>query len=284
MGHWIDGVFFDSDDEEVDDVWRTRRDEIMVVVSAIEEFANMPWFARTWTAQEFALSSASTFHCGVHALSGATFLECGWHLFTHSGSYYYEADLLMLLQIQIDGFFQSTNHIKLLRIYRLSFLEVLAGFHSRNATDPRDKLYGLLGLAVEHSARSIQPDYAKTVEEVYESFVILTLEDTGDLDVLSHTFRDRTPDFDLPLFVPDWTLDLAYLDSPGLMLAIETRQEALEAYNASRSLRVDYQARPGVPSVRGRIVDVVESVATETYLDRMKKWVDGCGSLTAWLD
>jgi hypothetical protein len=48
------------------------------------------------------------------------------------------------------------------------------------ATDPRDKVYGLLGLPALKSLR-IKPDYSLTIEEVYTQFSNAVLDQRGEV-------------------------------------------------------------------------------------------------------
>jgi hypothetical protein len=75
-----------------------------------------------------------------------------------------------------------------------------------NATDPRDKVYGLLGLSKHHKIKALRPNYHLSVVDVYaqaavaltqlgEPEVVLTLAGIG--------FSRKFPG--LPSWVPDWT-------------------------------------------------------------------------------
>ncbi|KAK8029563.1 hypothetical protein PG993_010854 [Apiospora rasikravindrae] len=87
-----------------------------------------------------------------------------------------------------------------------SLLELLCLSRSNLATDPRDKVYGLLGLADDDMSRSIVPDYspvntaAKLFTDVASKLVLSGF--AGDL--LHHAGVDQTIT-DLPSWVPDWT-------------------------------------------------------------------------------
>ena len=71
-----------------------------------------------------------------------------------------------------------------------------------SATDPRDKVYGLLGLMDESVAGLIKPDYTSTVAGVYRSFALAVIKGTGSLDTLRHCpSTDRSL---FPSWVPDW--------------------------------------------------------------------------------
>ena len=69
-----------------------------------------------------------------------------------------------------------------------------------NCTDPRDKIFAVLGLA---QALFLQPDYNSSVEDVYVQTTQFLLVALGNLDILccvSHPKRIPT----LPSWVPDW--------------------------------------------------------------------------------
>ncbi|KAK7959369.1 uncharacterized protein PG986_004223 [Apiospora aurea] len=87
-----------------------------------------------------------------------------------------------------------------------SLLELLCLSRSNLATDPRDKVYGLLGLTDDDISRSIVPDYspantaARLFTDVASKLVLSGF--TGDL--LHHAGVDQTIP-GLPSWVPDWT-------------------------------------------------------------------------------
>ncbi|KUJ08710.1 uncharacterized protein LY89DRAFT_741557 [Mollisia scopiformis] len=92
-----------------------------------------------------------------------------------------------------------------------------------NATDPRDKIYGLLGLMHEADRKSIllQPDYSKSVVQVYGDAIrqmIRENEDDGatNLNEAFHSierFEDEVMDF--PSWIPRW-------DRPAMLKQVRT--------------------------------------------------------------
>jgi hypothetical protein len=70
------------------------------------------------------------------------------------------------------------------------------------ATDPRDKVYALLG-TVKHNG-SIVPNYEKTKAEVFIQTVRALIGEYEHLDILSNCqYRQRRPG--IPSWVPDWS-------------------------------------------------------------------------------
>lgn len=71
-------------------------------------------------------------------------------------------------------------------------------------TDPRDKVYALLGLLPAWITAEIEPDYCKSKEEVYMELAMALLKDCVRLDeVLSWCVLSVQET--LPSWVPDWT-------------------------------------------------------------------------------
>jgi hypothetical protein len=91
---------------------------------------------------------------------------------------------------------------------------LLSAFHPFRATDPRDKVYSLLGLAVDRDELDLPFDYTLDVEDLYVTTAgrILTYDPTAD--IFAHCLGTKT--LRLPSWVPDWscwtygTLGVAY--------------------------------------------------------------------------
>ena len=77
------------------------------------------------------------------------------------------------------------------------------------ASDPRDKIYGLLGLAADRDQLKefgVQPDYIKSCQEVYLSVTSSMLRQ-GHISVLCLNSFPKTQ-IGLPSWVPDWSRPL----------------------------------------------------------------------------
>lgn len=109
------------------------------------------------------------------------------------------------------------------------------------ATNPRDKIYGLLGLASVGSNRTaVKVDYSQRVENCYRAAVLDMIRASGSLEILQLCRKppglraqDRDEDFDLPSWVPDLSLDtsdfqaatnLSWLSPFGLQSAVGMKE------------------------------------------------------------
>jgi hypothetical protein len=142
--------------------------------------------------------------------------------------------------------------------FKLSNL--LWSFKNRSATDPRDKIYGLLGLLSDHE---VQVDYSKSSKDIYVSFFSSCLLEDGGLD----WFRWMTGECHEPkkLCLPSWVPDFG----PRAMIPISSflpnpvRGELQRAFLAAGSDRsrsfstIQFEDDHRTLVLRGRSFDVV---------------------------
>ncbi|KAF1911339.1 hypothetical protein BDU57DRAFT_543229 [Ampelomyces quisqualis] len=84
------------------------------------------------------------------------------------------------------------------------------GHQHLDSTDPRDKIFGLLGLAEdkeELEALDIFPDYRRSKEEVYMATMAALLQQ-GHVSILSLCHIHEMPS-DLPSWAPDWSMPMS---------------------------------------------------------------------------
>jgi hypothetical protein len=124
--------------------------------------------------------------------------------------------------------------------------ELLIIYRKMLATDPKDKIYGLLGFVMDF--RGLQPDYSKSIKEIYCAATLRLMRGTADLSYLSQACSSNP---DLPSWVPDYSKPC-----PWDMLAIVDRA-GWAASSASFCFDMD---KDGHLMVRGLIFDRVASV------------------------
>lgn len=78
--------------------------------------------------------------------------------------------------------------------------------NSVGATDPRDRVYALLGIANDDAAKDIVADYTLSCEQAFIMTARVLLRHGHD-DILS-LCRQRRACTDLPSWAPDWSADL----------------------------------------------------------------------------
>jgi hypothetical protein len=71
-----------------------------------------------------------------------------------------------------------------------------------SCSDPRDKIYGVLGLASDNAVLQICPDYTKSPREVLTDTARRIIQSNRVLDLLNHVEYPKA--IDVPSWVPDW--------------------------------------------------------------------------------
>ncbi|KAM0541958.1 hypothetical protein ACHAPJ_013020 [Fusarium lateritium] len=176
-----------------------------------------PWWSRMWTVQEITLAPSAIIMCGNLAASSLdvqqTCAKISMQILNHA----FEND-----DIDTSG---ETNavlddpdgsiSIAKLRLFRKSNmtndLGALLQLHRwLRATDPRDKVYGCLGIAA--STYDIKPDYTISTVECYTRAAFNIISGSRSLELFSALRRPsclETSLTGLPSWVPDWSYDFS---------------------------------------------------------------------------
>lgn len=227
---------------------------------SVRSFMTRSWWTRIWTAQEWILATSSTFQSGHYLLQGEVLLRCLEHCRRHVKSTH-------CCPMQLDSNFlfnlaDSLQPISALESVRQSYIREdfsysLGFLRTRQATDPRDKVYGVLALAAARYTGLLRADYTLPIEKIYEQLTIALIERTRRLDIFSHIVPNQTRNFALPSYVPDWTID------PGKEYSSDwtERFRCLSKYNACASQPADFTVAPGALRIRGLVVDTIATMA-----------------------
>ncbi|KAJ4253750.1 hypothetical protein NW762_010144 [Fusarium torreyae] len=151
---------------------------------------------RLWVMQELSLAPQVTLMCSEAELnwdSLAAFFKDepyfdAFHTSrSHAQFYYYQfSDIFIPSKLIEDQRRLSSGAIGE-RSSRLT--DVLTRFRAMESTDPRDKIYGLLGLVTEN--HGIEVDYSKPLNKVYEEVTLSLINMSGELDVLCQSLFER---------------------------------------------------------------------------------------------
>ena len=164
---------------------------------AVSKFYRNAWFTRIWIVQEVAFAPA-IMYIGTHEVSWICVAAAAkWFL---AKSYTYVVD-------------DASRYRQAWLIYYLHLIKPtlplsrLLGFVKSNATDPRDKVFALLSFLSEESRSSpyLQPDYTKSVTEVYTDAIRYIIQQNSPGDGLSNlwaTFGEPSSEVDETF--PSW--------------------------------------------------------------------------------
>ncbi|PVH71430.1 hypothetical protein DL98DRAFT_596981 [Cadophora sp. DSE1049] len=184
------------------------------------------WFERVWIIQEFGLSSDPTFIIGKQHVPKATFLDGIMWLF-YSGY----SDGIPKMRLAIAQACQVMRCAPRTSDMRWPLLRLLGDARTFNATDPRDKILGVLGLSEEGNETSmcplLRPDYKKTLVQVLSDATRHFLEcrhgdgsQDGKLAVFSYVIH--TKKYVLDSKYPSWILRC---DKQATVVDLSSRKE-----------------------------------------------------------
>ncbi|KAK5988898.1 Heterokaryon incompatibility 6-like protein [Cladobotryum mycophilum] len=163
------------------------------LIQALEKFFRRPWFTRVWVIQEVILSSNGIAYCGDKKLS--------WSAVKNFNALNINDKWLPTLPFVASASKKSLTENDV----EASMLKTLVQTRHCGATDPRDKVYGLLPLLHSFDKQlHLTPRYEDSVAEVYTACAIALISRCG-FEILCSVQGGSSID-GLPSWVPDWSL------------------------------------------------------------------------------
>jgi hypothetical protein len=163
----------------------------------LSDLFNMRYFHRVWVIQEIANAKSAIIHYGGDAV--------GWSVL--------EEERLKTLAIH-DNVPKWISSIYLGQDYTICNLsDLLFSTTSSKASDPRDKVFALLGLINDTTEFGLIADYSLTLEEVQVGVSAFVIIHGDDCSILTSA---RGIDSNYPARVPSWvpTWDRRYRSTP----------------------------------------------------------------------
>lgn len=218
-----------------------------VILDALKKLYLRPYFHRIWVVQETTAQFYSTVVMWGDRATKLEYLKKLSKSMILAASYL-EDSLYQALSLQNNACFSLVESFGQNRpadmedmARRLSHL--LSATGDRNATDRRDRMYGLLGLLGIPGTdlpSILKPSYEKPLEQVYYDYTRWLLEHTSDVTLIEGLPIERT-------WAPSWVTDLNHpsagnFDAMGLPYISSTksgfRQPPLKFSNHGRTLHI----------------------------------------------
>ena len=240
---------------------------------AVARLLRRPWFTRLWVFQEVVVPKSVQFSCGEHVctleeLFGASYL-LPWDYLDHVHGR--STNDLVYIYRSFYFYNQPGTLLSMLTLMRLNFV----------CSDPKDRVYGVLGIPTTHGGNQIIVDYSKSTHEIYTETARTIIETSGSLKLLE-TLDPGSSGWipETPSWVPDWNIRSTY-GSVGT---------ATDNFKADRNRRhqTDETDAFGNLTVKGRVVDSVQSLITNGYeikstqvqwLDWVEEVLERCSSM-----
>jgi hypothetical protein len=130
----------------------------------ILSFAGWKFYSANLLSQEIWSASIAVVICGIHQIP--------WEIFSRATSVILACSFLWKkVHFNRVSVLWKIHHLKVYRLFPVNptLSHLISAFIETLATDPRDHIYGLLGMLPPNShATKIEVDYRKTAEEVFQ--------------------------------------------------------------------------------------------------------------------
>ena len=171
---------------------------------------NLAYWTRIWIVQEIILPPSATVVFGSINCPWDVVAQAGMIFENHANSCCLEvcSNFSAELKEVISTFSFKIRALEMIRLHRsigteLDLAWILRQNFHRNASDNRDKVYGVLGLVSSpRDVGSVIPDYKKTVREVYEDVTMSIINSTASLSILT---GEATRNAQFPSWAADWS-------------------------------------------------------------------------------
>lgn len=179
----------------------------------VRQFMNSQWWQRVWVVQEATVSSQVVIQYGnvripwpMLATAAGVCDKLGWgrHDVGSESFLGIEREYAKVLPPFARQVFEIERSRREWKTKKgTGLLSLLQEFSGRKATDDRDKVFALLGLAGD--IRSIKPNYSLSTVQVYRRTVIDLINQSGSLIALSGDMK-RKNSRGIPSWIPDWSV------------------------------------------------------------------------------
>ncbi|CAF9935375.1 hypothetical protein IMSHALPRED_010205 [Imshaugia aleurites] len=213
---------------------------------ALRSLLKRPWFRRIWVFQEVVVAKRVFLSCGHCSIDFQDFapiihwmMYCEAHIILHHRDEPTERG-------HLDSDRSTSGLTNLSKMhetrYNLNFEHKLVRLEdhlcepvSWEASDPRDWVYGVLGILEEVNGTALAPDYRKGTADVYVTVTRLAILTNRSLRVLLRAGVDCARQVsDLPSWVPDFTMPL---QPPAVGLMDDRSSRALKTPPMSASFQ-----------------------------------------------
>lgn len=249
--------------------------------SGLQDLLRREYFTRIWVIQEIAVSSNDpSIVCGPFHISWTKLVNVV-RLNRSTGVSF----SMPLSDNAMAALFMGTTRTSVLQGEQLRMNNLLQDTRKFCSTDPRDKIFALLGLATDIRTADgrllLHVNYATPVEQVYISMTnFLMYEEDSNLRVLSYCGDpDRRSRLNLPSWVPDFSLPAQFASIGWSNFEAD---RGLFDYYISPTLQSRGAELSGTAYLLDRIQAVNETSPEDRYYGLLQNWYDPDMLLKFW--
>ncbi|KAF7510075.1 hypothetical protein GJ744_007179 [Endocarpon pusillum] len=182
-------------------------------IDSAQRVLQRSWFRRVWVLQEAALNDNVTFRCGRNSISKKVLWAGTQAMTILANEFYARNNTTAHSALTVANFIsrRTLNFAAQAKTNSYSLESLLMEITSNlgecayQATDPRDRIFAILGFLSDSAASTISSNYTKTCGEVYIEVAEAILSQTRTLDILYAVSGPKNVRA-MPSWVPDWSI------------------------------------------------------------------------------
>jgi len=270
--HWTEKPLFKADDKGQLHIANAYK----LAWQALQKMLRLQWWTRLWVVQEFVLSREATLALGSVSVPGELLYDFCRSYLKHNlpgACCHFSAtwkispevwqDIVSIRLTPLTFFNLQLGRSQMMystqdKSMAVSpFLEHLWLLRHKAATDPKDKIYALLGLMQGQNDLLLIPDYTLSIAETFARATSALIKSDGNLNALIGP-RLHRPD------MPSWVMDLLPAENAGSVLFFQNilkRIKWCNVFNACGLHKLRYTLKTGTLELRGIRVDQVSETA-----------------------
>ena len=171
----------------------------------VRNLLRRPYWRRAWVIQEVSVGNRVSVHCGPHSTGWDELVICLRSLRLRK-AYYDTPDRAAKAYRNLEMIQELRSKLRMSK--SIPLLRVLQGSYGSEATDPRDKIFALLGLCFDAHQYVPVISYKFPLRDTILNMTVQAINNTRNLDLicmqgLTQT-RNPAQDLKLPTWVPNW--------------------------------------------------------------------------------
>ena len=232
---------------------------------AIDCILQRPYFERIWILQEIGVARKVDVILGDKVVDWVDLSKAVFYMETnkklHLGSRYYGRPPTVI-------FYRDTSTVEKPK----TLLQFLNDTRHCKASDPRDKIYAVLGMTPEADEQVLTPDYNIPTRDTFAKLTRFFIARDKNLNVLCQVQGTRSMQ-DMPSWVPDWS-------SPPTSKTIGLLRDSASPYKASLDLpaQVSFSSNQSILGAKGvacgaiLVFGPVYEMGAESSTDVLRNW------------
>ncbi|PSN64969.1 HET-domain-containing protein [Corynespora cassiicola Philippines] len=239
------------------------------------EFLAVPWWSRLWCVQEILLAPDALVVYGSYSVPWDTLRVANMNSRRHYLSCCHLTQTVLSWRVRDDDVLekaQSEHYQDLDRLLRM--------YGHRKCQEPRDKVFGMIGLVSNDQYPALIPDYTRDMEDVfYDTTVSIHQQRPDDLRFLTG-YRKRELNH-----LPSWVRDYSHTPDMVISWVEKHRLDLYELYDASagippKPVRIDGMQMHLTGTRIGTIQTTSEprkTLVTHDAVEMVKNWLQLAG-------